>query len=175
MATAPLPGTSTCAFHMGACLQYFQAACFKWYQGSNKKQHALVLLGGSYIVEILNKPSNSSNCPGTDMNLGSVRRRVSSGLATSCTGANRGRVWCWLLDPLDWSRRTQALTRWPEVLAIFTCHTYDQIQVLATYFYKDIDGLAEVSDYPGGFVVIKSNFGRMHLFARYLILSCYII
>ena len=43
------------------------------------------------------------------------------------------------------------------------------MQVLATYFYKDIDGVAEVSDYPGGFVVIKSNFGRMHLFARYLI------
>ena len=38
--------------------------------------------------------------------------------------------------------------------------------MLATYFYKDIDALAEVSDYPGGFVVIKANFGRMHLFAR---------
>ena len=45
---------------------------------------------------------------------------------------------------------------------------HDLVQVLATYFYKDIDGVAEVSDYPGGFVVIKSNFGRMHLFARYL-------
>ena len=41
-------------------------------------------------------------------------------------------------------------------------------QVLATYFYKDIDALAEVSDYPGGFVVIKANFGRMHLFARFV-------
>ena len=48
--------------------------------------------------------------------------------------------------------------------------SYEHTQVLATYFYKDIDGLAEVSDYPGGFVVIKSNFGRMHLFARYLTL-----
>ena len=40
--------------------------------------------------------------------------------------------------------------------------------MLATYFYKDIDALAEVSDYPGGFVVIKANFGRMHLFARFV-------
>lgn len=38
-------------------------------------------------------------------------------------------------------------------------------KLLASYFYKDLDGIAEVSDYPGGFVVIKSQFGRMHLFA----------
>ena len=44
--------------------------------------------------------------------------------------------------------------------------------MLATYFYKDIDALAEVSDYPGGFVVIKANFGRMHLFARFVNYFC---
>lgn len=38
-------------------------------------------------------------------------------------------------------------------------------KLLASYFYKDIDGIAEVSDYPGGFVVVKSQFGRMHFFA----------
>ena len=38
-------------------------------------------------------------------------------------------------------------------------------KLLATYFYKDIEAVAEVSDYPGGFVVIKSQFGRMHMFA----------
>ena len=38
-------------------------------------------------------------------------------------------------------------------------------KLLATYFYKDIEAIAEVSDYPGGFVVIKSQFGRMHMFA----------
>ena len=48
-----------------------------------------------------------------------------------------------------------------------TSHLFSP-QVLATYFYKDIDALAEVSDYPGGFVVIKANFGRMHLFARFV-------
>lgn len=38
-------------------------------------------------------------------------------------------------------------------------------KVLASYYYKDLGGLAEVSDYPGGFVVCKANHGRMHLFA----------
>ena len=38
-------------------------------------------------------------------------------------------------------------------------------KLLASYFYKDIDAVAEVSDYPGGFVIIKSQFGRMHMFA----------
>ena len=38
-------------------------------------------------------------------------------------------------------------------------------KLLATYYYKDIDAVAEVSDYPGGFVIIKSQFGRMHMFA----------
>ena len=38
-------------------------------------------------------------------------------------------------------------------------------KLLATYSYKDIEAIAEVSDYPGGFVVIKSQFGRMHMFA----------
>ena len=38
-------------------------------------------------------------------------------------------------------------------------------KLLATYFYKDIEGVSEVSDYPGGFVITKSHFGRMHMFA----------
>ena len=49
--------------------------------------------------------------PGTDMNLGSVRKRASSGLATSYTGVSRGKVSCSLLDPLVLSRKTPALTR----------------------------------------------------------------
>ena len=28
-----------------------------------------------------------------------------------------------------------------------------------------MDGISEVSDYPGGFVITKSHFGRMHMFA----------
>ena len=28
-----------------------------------------------------------------------------------------------------------------------------------------ISDFSEVSDYPGGFVIVKSDFGRMHLFA----------
>ena len=38
-------------------------------------------------------------------------------------------------------------------------------KVLASYYYKDIENLAEVTDYPGGFAVVKADFGRMHLFA----------
>jgi DnaJ family protein C protein 13 len=33
--------------------------------------------------------------------------------------------------------------------------------VLASYCYKDIEGMAEVRDYPGGFVVVCGGFGRM--------------
>jgi len=33
--------------------------------------------------------------------------------------------------------------------------------VLASYYYKDIEGMAEVKDYPGGFVVVCGGFGRM--------------
>ena len=39
------------------------------------------------------------------------------------------------------------------------------MKVLGFYFYKDLAGVAEVSDYPGGFVVVKHDFGRLHLFA----------
>jgi len=38
-------------------------------------------------------------------------------------------------------------------------------KLLASYHYKDLEGISEVSDYPGGFVIVKSDFGRMHLFA----------
>ena len=38
-------------------------------------------------------------------------------------------------------------------------------KLLATYYYKDMDGISEVLDYPGGFVITKSHFGRMHMFA----------
>ena len=38
-------------------------------------------------------------------------------------------------------------------------------KLLASYYYKDIESLAEVTDYPGGFAVVKADFGRMHLFA----------
>ena len=38
-------------------------------------------------------------------------------------------------------------------------------KLLATYYYKDMDGISEVLDYPGGFVITKSHFGCMHMFA----------
>jgi DnaJ family protein C protein 13 len=38
-------------------------------------------------------------------------------------------------------------------------------RVLASYFFKDIRQLFEVTDYPGGFVVQVEPFGRLHLFA----------
>ena len=38
-------------------------------------------------------------------------------------------------------------------------------RVLGTYNYKDIESIAEVSDYPGGFVIQMRDFGRLHMFA----------
>ncbi|BFZ15550.1 hypothetical protein BsWGS_18589 [Bradybaena similaris] len=35
---------------------------------------------------------------------------------------------------------------------------------LCTYDYKDLEGLAHISDYPGGVAVIYGGFSRMHLF-----------
>lgn len=34
-------------------------------------------------------------------------------------------------------------------------------QILASYHYKDIQGIVTVSDYPGGFVVMYDSFNRM--------------
>ncbi|XP_052814797.1 dnaJ homolog subfamily C member 13-like isoform X2 [Mya arenaria] len=38
-------------------------------------------------------------------------------------------------------------------------------KVLCSYDYKDMEGLALVSDYPGGVAVIHGGFSRLHLFA----------
>ncbi|XP_076446613.1 dnaJ homolog subfamily C member 13-like isoform X1 [Babylonia areolata] len=38
-------------------------------------------------------------------------------------------------------------------------------RVLCSYNYKDIEGLTQVSDVPGGVAVIHGGFGRLHLFA----------
>ncbi|XP_064598102.1 dnaJ homolog subfamily C member 13-like isoform X2 [Liolophura sinensis] len=38
-------------------------------------------------------------------------------------------------------------------------------RVLCSYDYKDMEGLAQVSDYPGGLAVIYGGFNRLHLFA----------
>lgn len=38
-------------------------------------------------------------------------------------------------------------------------------RVVGTYAFKDIQGLFEVSDYPGGFCLQMGSFGRKHLFA----------
>ena len=50
-------------------------------------------------------------------------------------------------------------------------HAVDQLdpsgsgRILASYFFKDIVGLYEVPDYPGGFVIEIGPHGRLHLFA----------
>lgn len=59
-------------------------------------------------------------------------------------------------------------TRLPVLLEI-TPYSLDQLdpttsRVLASYYFKDFEGLAMVSDYPGGFVVVCGGFGRLHLF-----------
>ncbi|PNF36068.1 DnaJ subfamily C member 13 [Cryptotermes secundus] len=60
-------------------------------------------------------------------------------------------------------------TRLPVLLEV-TPYSLNQLDhatnhVLASYCYKDIEGMAEVKDYPGGFVVVCGGFGRMHLFS----------
>lgn len=60
-------------------------------------------------------------------------------------------------------------TRLPVVLEI-TPYSLDQLDpatnmVLASYCFKDFEGLVTVKDYPNGFVVVCGGFGRLHLFA----------
>ncbi|XP_069107344.1 LOW QUALITY PROTEIN: dnaJ homolog subfamily C member 13-like [Argopecten irradians] len=38
-------------------------------------------------------------------------------------------------------------------------------KTLCSYLYKDMEGLAQVSDYPGGVAIIHGGFSRLHLFA----------
>eukprot|EP00111_Clytia_hemisphaerica_P021644 TCONS_00063655-protein len=59
--------------------------------------------------------------------------------------------------------------RMPIILRVTPC-SLDQVdratnRILCSYDYKDMDGLAEVSDYPGGFVVVHGGFNRLHLFS----------
>ncbi|KAK0084129.1 hypothetical protein PV325_007587 [Microctonus aethiopoides] len=60
-------------------------------------------------------------------------------------------------------------TRLPVVLEV-TPHSLDQLDpatnmVLASYCYKDMEGLGTMKDYPDGFVIVSGGFGRLHLFA----------
>lgn len=59
--------------------------------------------------------------------------------------------------------------RVPIILQI-TASSLDQVdpttnKLICSYEYKDLEGLAEVSDYPGGFVVVHGGFSRLHLFS----------
>lgn len=59
-------------------------------------------------------------------------------------------------------------TRLPVVLEI-TPYSIDQLDpatnhVLASYYFKDMEGIQMVTDYPGGFAIICGGFGRIHLF-----------
>ena len=59
--------------------------------------------------------------------------------------------------------------RVPILLNVSPC-SLDQIdpassKVLCSYEYKDLEGIAEVSNYPGGFVVVHGGFSRLHLFS----------
>lgn len=59
--------------------------------------------------------------------------------------------------------------RVPIILEVCQC-SLDQIdpstgQRLCSYDYKDMEGLVQLSDYPGGMAVIHGGFSRLHLFA----------
>ncbi|KAJ8925386.1 hypothetical protein NQ315_009217 [Exocentrus adspersus] len=58
--------------------------------------------------------------------------------------------------------------RLPVILEV-TPYSLDQLdpatnKVLASYNFKDFEGICTVSDYPGGFVIVCGGFGRLHLF-----------
>ena len=51
-----------------------------------------------------------------------------------------------------------------------TPYSLDQLDpatnmVLASYYYKDFEGILTMKDYPNGFVIVSGGFGRLHLFA----------
>ncbi|XP_066249736.1 dnaJ homolog subfamily C member 13 [Euwallacea similis] len=55
------------------------------------------------------------------------------------------------------------------VLLEVTPYSLDQLDpttntILASYTYKDFEGICTVSNYPGGFVIVCGGFGRLHLF-----------
>ena len=104
--------------------------------------------------------------PDTDTSLEKGRLCPSSGSVTSCTGQIRGGEMSssWYLDfSHDFlPSRSVVLVAGPTGLEQ---KDPSSNKLLATYFYKDIEGVSEVSDYPGGFVITKSHFGRMHMFA----------
>ena len=60
-------------------------------------------------------------------------------------------------------------TRLPVVLEV-TPYSLDQLDPatnmpLASYYFKDFEGLATMKDYTDGFVIVCGGFGRLHLFA----------
>lgn len=60
-------------------------------------------------------------------------------------------------------------TRLPVVLEVTPC-SLDQIdpttrQKLCSYDYKEMEGVVQVSDYPGGIAIVYGGFSRLHLFA----------
>ncbi|XP_011314514.1 dnaJ homolog subfamily C member 13 isoform X3 [Fopius arisanus] len=60
-------------------------------------------------------------------------------------------------------------TRLPVVLEI-TPYSLDQLDpatnvILASYYYKDMEGIGTMRDYTDGFVIVCGGFGRLHLFA----------
>ncbi|GJQ87934.1 putative dnaJ homolog subfamily C member [Trypoxylus dichotomus] len=56
----------------------------------------------------------------------------------------------------------------PVILEV-TPYSLDQLDpttslVLASYYFKDFEGLLTIADYPGGFVIVCGGFCRLHLF-----------
>ena len=78
--------------------------------------------------------------------------------------AYRIKLQTWFAYKYHWSEQRQSLA-----LRIGT-HAVEQLdasskRVLATYNFKDIRSVYEVSNYPGGFCLEVGNSGRLHLFA----------
>ena len=70
----------------------------------------------------------------------------------------------WFGYKYHWSEQRISVLLRADPHALHQCNPQTK-KILASYYYKDIAGIYDVTDYPGGFVIKDSLYGRLHLFA----------
>ena len=70
----------------------------------------------------------------------------------------------WFGYKYHWSEQRISVLLRADPHALHQCNPQTK-KILASYYYKDIVGIYDVTDYPGGFVIKESLYGRLHLFA----------
>ena len=73
-------------------------------------------------------------------------------------------VQVWFGYKYHWSEQRISVLLRADPHALHQCNPQTK-KILASYYYKDIAGIYDVTDYPGGFVIKESLYGRLHLFA----------